>query len=506
LINKKKLLRIEQAKKYFKIFLAAYSLLIFGINIFVCEILRVSHIGLENYCQIVNLIVLAGLVILPLIGVGKTSNELTKNNSYNELFFNTRITLKQYMLAKILAGPLLFLMLFGIFLVITLLNIFISFGHVRKFMLFVSIVYILFCILFIGLRVIYVCINIILEKYRAVFLGLIISAIGLLIYTYGITGFINYLYHKLLAISSDLLLDPSGALNIKYLYYTGFMCVVILTAKYLLQTVELKLKYFSSTDKVSGKQDYKSNFMMKDKEIGTFRLILWKELISLKRHKKAKELFVKLCIPLFILCIVFSLYKSITAFNTIIVISLFTIINTTTVVAGLRKYALVSSEQYCIKDVLYSKLNIDEFIFEKFCVYMAIAMICALLPVNIILLITAADGLAYLYCNIFAVSYVSAVIAIEYFCDAVYPNFNELKNIDNKINSRGELIAQILLGLYIWVVFSMNAVIGVFYFKNTITAFAFILYTSLANVLISLLIIIGMVIFYKRKGRLHWIL
>ena len=129
-----------------------------------------------------------------------------------------------------------------------------------------------------------------------------------------------------------------------------------------------------------------------------------------------------------------------------------------------------------------------------------------MLPVNIILLITAADGLAYLYCNIFAVSYVSAVIAIEYFCDAVYPNFNELKNIDNKINSRGELIAQILLGLYIWVVFSMNAVIGVFYFKNTITAFAFILYTSLANVLISLLIIIGMVIFYKRKGRLHWIL
>ena len=500
LINREKLMRVEQAKKYFIAFLAAYSLLIFGINIFVCELLRVSHSELGDCTHIVYLIVLVGIGILPLIGVGKTSNELTEKNTYNELLFNTRITLKQYMSAKILAGPLLFLMLFGLFLLLTLLNIYISFGSVGEFGPFVPFAYIIFCILFIGLRVIYVCINIIFKKYRVVLAGLILSAAGLMIYFYNLTEM------KLSAIPADLLLVPSGVLNIKYVYYAGFLCVIILAAKYLMQAVERQLKYFSGTDIAPGKQDYKSNFMMKDKEIGTFRLILWKELTSLKRHKKAKELFIKLCVPLFILCIVFFVYKSITAFNTIIIISLFTIINTTTAAAGLRKYALVSSEQYCIKDVLYSKLNIDEFIFDKFCVYMAIAIICSLLPINIMLLITAADGLAYLYCNVFAVSYTAAVIAVEYFCDAVYPNFNELKGTDSNIYSKGELLAQILLGLYIWIVISMNAITGMFYYKNTITAFALALYTSLANVLISLFIITGMLIFYKRKGRLHWLL
>ena len=225
---------------------------------------------------------------------------------------------------------------------------------------------------------------------------------------------------------------------------------------------------------------------------------------SLIRHKELKNILFKLILPLviinFFIVIIFNINLDI---NIIIMGSI--MLYTTILVSAFRKYLFISSEKFCIKYIIFSNVVINKFVYNKIIIYLIIINFLILTPINVFLILSKSI-LDYMYCNIWGISYISTVVCIEYFSDAIFQNFNKEQYSNDKINSKGNLIAQIILSIYVWLTISVNSILGILNYRGILLKKGFILSTSLINLIIASIFIYIMIFYYKRKEKAYWIL
>ncbi|EOU2117112.1 hypothetical protein C0L78_11970 [Clostridium perfringens] len=217
-----------------------------------------------------------------------------------------------------------------------------------------------------------------------------------------------------------------------------------------------------------------------------------------------KNILFKLILPLviinFFIVIIFNINLDI---NIIIMGSI--MLYTTILVSAFRKYLFISSEKFCIKYIIFSNVVINKFVYNKIIIYLIIINFLILTPINVFLILSKSI-LDYMYCNIGGISYISTVVCIEYFSDAIFPNFNKEQYSNDKINSKGNLIAQIILSIYVWLTISVNSILGILNYKGILLKKGFVLSTSLINLIIASIFIYIMIFYYKRKEKAYWIL
>ena len=494
LVSKEKVLKTKQIMKYIGVFYFLYSLIIFGICTFMFEIMRVSNISLNNYNQLINVIMLLGVAILPFTKSTKIAEQLSKNEIYNKILFNTKISLRKYLFTRILVESILFLTLFGLFSIVMLFSMQLSFGKGLDLLISYLISYSIYCVTFLELRLTFVCIKIIIRKYKGIVTFFIVS-VAVLAMNASRSNSKDVFYY----VSDKFSHFTSNLFNV-IVFQLGAIFLILI----LLKATERKLRYLSSEDltRVHSKKNSKINMNERNSETKMLNLIAWKELTNLKRHKEAKGILLRLIIPLIVINICAYLFNI--KLNVNIVSIGFTITYTTIFVAVFRKYAFISSEKYCIKYIIFSSLNINRFIYYKLFIYMVVLLTCILFPINLVLLSMTKLNLNYLYCNVFAISYVSTVVVIEYFSDACFPNFNQIQGSENKVNSKGNLIAQVILSIYLWLTISVNSIMGVLNYREALTESGFLFSTSLINIIIAAIFILSMIFYYNRKGQKYW--
>lgn len=488
LLNRKKLLGVKYFKKYISIFYLIYGITIFLIGTLIFEVIRISNIYFSNYKQVINISILLFTVILPATKTIRIAKQISKSNKYNKILYNTNITLRQYIYVKVFIESILFLSLSGITLISIFCSMQLSLGYGFNFILPYLIKYIIYCIIFFQIRLILICINIILKKYK----GLMIFFIFCILLILGISFWVGVvkIINK----------------NILYSLNNLFNCLIVILSnsfitKLLLKKVEkiLIIGYGENKFEIVLGEEYK---FIKIKN--NFKLVIWKEITSLKRHKELKDILLKLIVPLFLINFLLLLFNKKNNININIIIFGFIMMYTTIFVAIFRKYFFVSSEKHCIKYILYSSLDIKKFIYYKFFIYFVILLGSILGIINIPLIVIGSKDVYLIYINILAISYICANLSIEYFSDATFPNFNQLEENEEKVTSMGNLVAQILLSIYIWIMISVNSIMGILNYRRVLKINKFIYATSILNIIVSFCFIWGIMLYYKKRGNLYW--
>ncbi|MDZ4994725.1 hypothetical protein GNF80_17490 [Clostridium perfringens] len=293
--------------------------------------------------------------------------------------------------------------------------------------------------------------------------------------------------------------------NLIALISSNYLLVLLVLTVFnfiLLNKSEVSLKHkvleYKNKNKLA-----KKIYLLKERN-SLFKIIFLKEITSLIRHKELKNILFKLIIPLiiinFFIVIIFNINLDI---NIIIIGSI--MLYTTILVSAFRKYLFISSEKFCIKYIIFSNVVINKFVYNKILIYLIIINLLILIPINGFLILSKSIW-NHIYCNVWGISYISTVVCIEYFSDAIFPNFNKEQYSNEKINSKGNLIAQIILSIYVWLTISVNSILGILNYRGILLKKGFVLSTSLINLIIASIFIYIMIFYYKRKEKTYWIL
>lgn len=489
LISANKMLNSKNIFRYiFALYLVVLST-IFLISTFIFEFLRISNADLIQYINIIKVIVIIYIFILPFTKISKIYNQLNRDELYSSFLFNTNISFKGYIFIRVLIHSIFLLTLTGLSVIAILFSMQISLGYGVGYLLSFLIKYFIYCIYFLQLRMILISYRIIAGKYNAIFNFCIICI--------------------------SLILIIFKNINIQLLKLSINNLIALISSNYLLVLLVLTVFNFILLNKseVSLKQkvlEYKNKnklakkiYLLKERN-SLFKIILLKEITSLIRHKELKNILFKLILPLiiinFFIVIIFNINLDI---NIIIMGSI--MLYTTILVSAFRKYLFISSEKFCIKYIIFSNVVINKFVYNKIIIYLIIINFLILTPINVFLILSKSI-LDYMYCNIWGISYISTVVCIEYFSDAIFPNFNKEQYSNDKINSKGNLIAQIILSIYIWLTISVNSIFGILNYRGILLKKGFVLSTSLINLIIASIFIYIMIFYYKRKEKTYWIL
>lgn len=488
LINSNKILNSKNILKYILVLYTILLSIIFLISTFIFEFLRISNTDLIQYIKLIKVIVIIYIFIIPFTKISKIYNQLNRDELYSNLLFNTNISFKKYIFIRILIQSIFLLTLSGLSVIIILFSMQISLGHGLEYLLLFLIKYFIYCIFFLQLRMILISYRIIVGKYNSI-ISFCIVGIAL------ISMFLKNINIQLIILVAN---------NFITLISSNYLLVLLVLTIFnfiLLNKSEVNLKHkvleYKNKNKL-GKKVYSL------KEVNSLlKIIFLKEITSLIRHKKLKDILFKLIIPLiiinFFIIIIFNINLDI---NIIIIGSI--MLYTTILVSAFRKYLFISSEKFCIQYIIFSNLKMNKFIYYKLLIYLIIIILLILIPVNLFLILSKSI-FDYIYCNIWGISYISTIVSIEYFSDAIFPNFNKDQYNNEKINSKGNLIAQIILSIYVWLTISINSILGILKYRGILFEKSFVFSTSLINLMIASIFIYSMIFYYKRKEKSYWI-
>ncbi len=489
LISSNKRLNSQNIFKYILLLYLVLLLIIFLISTFIFELLRISNTDLNQYINIIKVIVIMYILILPFTKISKIYNQLNKDEIYSSFLFNTNISFKKYIFIRVLIQSILLLTLTGLSVITILFSMQISLGYGGEYLLSFLIKYFIYCICLLQLRMILISYRIISGKYNTIFKIFIIAIVLLLIFLKTINiQLIKLFVNNLIAL-----------INSNYLLVLLVLTIFNFT---LLNKSEISLKHkvleYKNKNKLA-----KKIYLLKERN-SLFKIILLKEITCLIRHKELKNILFKLIIPLiiinFFIIIIFNINLDI---NIIIIGSI--MLYTTILVSAFRKYLFISSEKFCIKYIIFSNVVINKFVYNKVLIYLIIINLLILIPINGFLILSKSI-LNHIYCNVWGISYISTVVCIEYFSDAIFPNFNKEQYSNEKINSKGNLIAQIILSIYVWLTISVNSILGILNYRGILLEKGFVLSTSLINLIIASIFIYIVIFYYKRKEKTYWIL